>query len=133
MLFVARFLAGLLFLFYVAGFLGNFLGENANLASRVQLALIAVPLAYFSWLVWRTLKPVDVGLLKFWLAHLAPGSTILIGLIFLFAPNKIGGFMMAGVGLVCSGVVLIHQMHLQRRVIRSASLPVNDSSEVKVI
>lgn len=133
MLFVARFLAGSLFIFFIAGFLGTFLGENANFAAGIQLAPFAVPLAYFSWLVWRTLKPVDVGMLKFCLAHLAPGSLILIGLIFLFAPNKIGGFMLAGVGLVLSAIVLIHQMHLQRRIIKSTSLPANSSNNVEAI
>lgn len=115
MLFIARFFAGLLFLGCIVGILG------VALDGKYVLAISTVPFVYFFWLIWQILKPVDMGRFKFCLAHLSPGYLILLGLIFLFAPNKILGFMASGVGLICVAGMLIHQMHAQRKVIKAAS------------
>lgn len=118
MIFFARILSVLLLVAIIGGVLGNFLGPNP--AEGIRLIPVAVPLAYFAWLVWRALTPVKLGLIKFCLAHLAPGFLAVIGLIFLFAPNKIAGFMISGVGLICSAGVLIYQMHSQRKCFKGA-------------
>ena len=113
MIHIARLFSAILLITIIIGLIGNFLLPNPW--DGVKLIPIAVPLAYCSWLVWKALKPVKIGLLKFCLAHVAPGCLALLGLIFLFAPNKIALFMLSGVGLICVAGVIIHQMHSQRR------------------
>ena len=122
MIYIAKILSVLLLVAITGGLLGNLLGPN--LAEGLRLIPVAVPLAYFAWLVWQALKPVKLGLIKFCLAHLAPGFLVVIGLIFLFAPNKVVEFMISGVGLICVGGMLIYQMHLQRRCFREAVIDI---------
>lgn len=116
MLFISRLIAGLLFIFCVGGIVGGIVD------GRYLLAIQAIPFVYFFWIVWKVLQPIDTGSFRFFLAHLGPGFVILIGLIFVFAPNKVLEFVVSGVGLICAGGVLIFQMHVQRKVIRALSL-----------
>ena len=116
MLFISRLFAGLLLLFCILGILGQVLPGGDGYLRAIQ----TTPLVYLFWVVWQSLKPIESGLFKFTLAHLGPGLVIVIGLIPAFAPNKILGFVIGGIGLSCVGVLLIHQMHVQRRVIRAA-------------
>lgn len=117
MIYIARLFSAILLTAVITGLVGNFLPPNP--LNGVKLLPIAVPLAYFSWLVWKALRPVKIGLLKFCLAHLAPGCLALLGLIFIFSPKKVAPFMLAGAGLLCVAGILIHQMHSQRRLLKA--------------
>lgn len=115
MLSASRLLVAISIILLVLGPPGYFLGEDADFSEGIELASISIPLTYSAWQTWRALKPTTIGRTNFIVAHFLPGVISFLGIIFLFAPNKIFALMTLGASMLVAGGVIILKIHSQRR------------------
>ena len=107
--------------FLVMGPLGWFFGKDSNPAEGARLLIISAPLLYAANLTWKSLKPQNIGTIKFVIAHALPIAMAIPGLIFIFAPKAVPVFISSGVILVLAAGVVITHMHRQRKILKNSA------------
>lgn len=124
MLFLARMTIGLTIIFTVISIIGQFFTDHPANFSAV---FFAAALAVSAWFGWKALKPELLTLPKFIVAHFTPVGLAALGFIPLFAPNKIGSFIIGGLILIGVFSLVLRQLYVQRKLLKLSSSAANES------